>query len=87
MKQVSGARPVNCVLHNALRDTRDVHPISEGFPEEWFLSREGWQKAHSFAAGKAPREGLTEAEMVGAERTKVGALRGFLVRATQTEVS
>lgn len=78
---------MNCVLHNALRDTRDVHPISEGFPEEWFLSREGWQKAHSFAAGKAPREGLTEAEMVGAERTKVGALRGFLVRATQTEVS
>lgn len=31
--------------------------------------------------------GLTEAEMVGAERTKVGALQSYLVRATQAEVS
>lgn len=71
-----------------LRDSGDVTPISEGFPEEWFLSREEWQKAPSFAAGKAPQEeGLTEAEMVGAERMRVGTLRSSLVRATQAEVS
>lgn len=73
MKQVTGARPVNCVLHNALRDTRDVHPmVKDSLKNGFVLEKDGKRIPLQLEI----RHGRTnEAEMVGAERTKVGALR------------